>query len=531
MGFAKAQKVLAPEFGAPDILAPGLADGLDCLRIAITMYDAQGLLTYANRHFDYLFRKLPGRDTLIGLPYREIVRLEIAAGEIAASALAGGEDAFVAARCLQLSSGDYRPVDIALSDGRIVEIKARRAGDGGSIVLWSDVTGPRHALGRLEDAIALSADAFAFFDGTDRLVVCNREFATLYGRPAEALRGTAFRDMLTDAVTRGRVRIEGDRDAWIERRMDLHNAPAGAMTLETPSGAAFLVRDRRTRHGRVTVLTDVTDGRRAEAALAEQTDALARTRQELAQSATYLADLTQRLDMASSSADRTKKTLLRTMSHELKTPLNAIIGFSDLLNQMAERFGPDQVKEYATLIHAGGHNLLRLINQILDLTKLAAGKFEPRHQRIDVSGALWIAKDAYAERAAAKGIAIDADGCPVGLVAEVDEAAFGQMTAALMDNAVTFTPAGGTVTLSAWAKQGRIFLRIADDGPGVPAEDLVRILQPFEQGGRSTTDHAQGAGLGLTLTKAFAEVHGGALAIASEPGQGFAAILELPKAS
>ncbi len=104
------------------------------------------------------------------------------------------------------------------------------------------------------------------------------------------------------------------------------------------------------------------------------------------------------------------------------------------------------------------------------------------------------------------------------------------MTAALMDNAVTFTPAGGTVTLSAWAKQGRIFLRIADDGPGVPAEDLVRILQPFEQGGRSTTDHAQGAGLGLTLTKAFAEVHGGALAIASEPGQGFAAILELPKA-
>ncbi|MEJ0043131.1 MAG: PAS-domain containing protein [Rhizomicrobium sp.] len=215
MGFAKAQKVLAPEFGAPDILAPGLADGLDCLRIAITMYDAQGLLTYANRHFDYLFRKLPGRDTLIGLPYREIVRLEIAAGEIAASALAGGEDAFVAARCLQLSSGDYRPVDIALSDGRIVEIKARRAGDGGSIVLWSDVTGPRHALGRLEDAIALSADAFAFFDGTDRLVVCNREFATLYGRPAEALRGTAFRDMLTDAVTRGRVRIEGE-----PRRLD-----------------------------------------------------------------------------------------------------------------------------------------------------------------------------------------------------------------------------------------------------------------------------------------------------------------------
>lgn len=533
MGFANAQKVLAPGFEALDAAAqsPAVLDALDCLRVAITMYDARGRLTYANQHFDYLFRGLPGREALMGVSYGEIVRLEIAHGEIGHEMLVRGEDAFVAERCRQLTSGDFRPLDIMLSDGRIVEIKARRAPDGGSIVLWADVTTARNAFGRLEDAIELSADAFAFFDKNDRMVVCNKEFAALYGRGMAQLKGVTFRDMLSDAVTRERVKIEGDKTQWIERRMDLHNAPAGAMTLETPSGAAYLVRDRRTRDGRVTVLTDVTDERRAERALAEQTRTLEKTRAELAQSATYLAALTQRLDVASASADTTKRTLLRTMSHELKTPLNAIIGFSDLLNQMAERFSPEQVKEYATLIHAGGQNLLKLINQILDLTKLAAGKFEPQPVRMDVSGALWVAKDQFADRAAAKGVEIDAEGCPMGLAADIDEAAFGQMLTQLMTNALTFTPAGGRVTLSAWARDGRVSLCVADNGPGVPPEDLARILQPFEQGGRSTTDHEHGAGLGLTLTKAFAEVHGGALKLASEPGKGFTAVIELPEAA
>ncbi len=537
MGLATAQKVLAPDLGVFGTAAasPALLDALDCLRIAITMYDAGERLTYANQHFDYLFASLPKREALMGLTYGEIVRLE--AGEVAGEVLNSGVEAFVARRRAQLTEGDFKPFDLPLADGRILEIKSRRAPGGGWIVLWSDVTTARHALGRLETAIALSADAFAFFDARDRLVVCNQDYAALHGQKPEAMRGKEFRDLLDMAVGAGRVRIEGGAQGWIERRLDLHNSAAGAMTLEMKSGAAYLVRDRRTRDGHVTVLTDITDERRVEAALAEQARSLEKTRAELASSkdaaqkqATYLADLTERLDAASASADTTKKTLLRTMSHELKTPLNAIIGFSDLLGQMAERFGPAQVREYASLIHAGGHNLLRLINQILDLTKIAGAKFEPRLARMDVSGALWIAKDAFAERAAAKAITIDADGCPVGLIAEVDENAFGQMMTQLIDNAVSFTQAGGTVTLSAAAQGGRIVLSVADNGPGVAAADLARILEPFEQVGRTTTDHTHGAGLGLTLTKAFAELHGGTLAIASEPGQGFTATVALPAA-
>ncbi len=527
MATAIAQKVRAPDEQALDAAA-ALLPALDCLRIAITMYDANERLTYANQHFDYLFHGLPKRDALLGRTYGEIARLE--ADEVASAALNGGVDAFVARRRAQLTEGDFRPFDLPLADGRVLEIKSRRAPGGGWIVLWSDVTGARHALGRLETAIELSADAFAFFDARDRLVVCNQDYAGLHGRKLEAMRGADFRELLGAAVEAGRVRIDGDADAWIERRLDLHQSAAGAMTLEMKSGAAYLVRDRRTRDGHVTVLTDITDERRVEASLEKTRAELASSRDAAATQATYLADLTQRLDAAAASADTTKKTLLRTMSHELKTPLNAIIGFSDLLGQMAERFGPGQVREYAGLIHAGGHNLLRLINQILDLTKIAAAKFELRLARMDVSGALWIAKDQFAERAAAKNITIDADGCPVGLIAEVDENAFGQMMTQLIDNAVTYTPDGGTVTLSAKAQDGRIALVVADNGLGVTAENLARILEPFEQVGRTTTDHSHGAGLGLTLAKAFAELHGGTLALASAAGKGFTATVELPAA-
>jgi cell cycle sensor histidine kinase DivJ len=201
-----------------------------------------------------------------------------------------------------------------------------------------------------------------------------------------------------------------------------------------------------------------------------------------------------------------------------------------LLAQMSERFGPDQVKEYAGLIHAGGRNLLRLINQILDLTKIAGGKFELQRKRLDASGAMWLAREAFAERAEAKGVKLDAEDCPTGLLVDADEAAFEQMIHQLVDNAIAFTPAGGTVRLGAECVNRRVNLKVVDNGPGVEAEDLERILEPFEHAGRGGADHTGGAGLGLTLVKAFAELHGGCLRLASEPGRGFAATIELPEA-
>jgi cell cycle sensor histidine kinase DivJ len=107
---------------------------------------------------------------------------------------------------------------------------------------------------------------------------------------------------------------------------------------------------------------------------------------------------------------------------------------------------------------------------------------------------------------------------------------FGQMLYQLIDNAVSFTQEGGAVTLSVGFKNGQVSLSVADNGPGVAQEDLERVLQPFEQAGRGTSDHKSGAGLGLTLVKAFAELHGGALHVASQEGAGFTATIQLPSA-
>ncbi len=510
-----------------------VAAALDALRIAITVYDSQERLVFANEHYARIFAGLSGRAALEGQSYEALVRLEIAGGLIAE---AGDTEAYVALRKSQLRDGDYRPRDIHLADGRIVEIKARRTRTNGWILLWTDVTEARHVHGRLESALALSADAFAFFDSHDRLAMCTPRFAQLHGfASGDDLAGRSANDIVREAAERGRFRIDGSLSDWLEQRRDAHESPAGAVTLVAASGEAFLVRERTTPDGRITVFTDVTDARRVENALAEQTAALERAKRALAQSkravrkqASYLADLTNKLDRAEAEADTTKNTLLRTMSHELKTPLNAIIGFSDYLSTMADSAGPEQIREYATLIHQGGNNLLRLLNQILDLTKLAAGRYELQRVAVDTGGALLAARNSCAAQIEAKSLTILSDACPAGILADADETALNAMLGHLVANAVGFTQDGGEIRLSVAAKAGRVQIVVADNGPGVAPSDLARILRPFEQAGRTTSDHTAGAGLGLTLVKAFADLHGGALTLESIQGRGFTATLELP---
>ena len=300
------------------------------------------------------------------------------------------------------------------------------------------------------------------------------------------------------------------------------------MTVELVTGEAYVMRDRATvEGGRIVVFTDVTDRRRVEMALEEQRKALAETRSQAERQADYLADLARRFDRVAADADTTKTTLMRTMSHELRTPLNAIIGFSDLLQSMAEGLGPEQVREYAALIHEGGRSLLRLINQILDLTKLSAGRYKLQRDALDAGALLWSMRSAFDTRASEKGIALECSAAP-GLVLEGDESALAAMLSQLLDNAVNFTPRGGIISLSGAREDGVVRLRVSDDGPGVAAEDIARILRPFEQGGRGTSDHTAGAGLGLTLVKALAELHGGVLEIESAPGEGLTATVILP---
>src|ERR1044071_7475760 len=127
-----------------------LLHALDSLRTAITIFDPAGRLLYANAHLNYLFRSFPPRETLIGKSYEELIRLEIEGGEIASSALAGGNKPFITQRVRQLKDEEYAPRDVALRDHRVVEIKARRDTGGNTVLLWSDVTAARSQLVRLQ---------------------------------------------------------------------------------------------------------------------------------------------------------------------------------------------------------------------------------------------------------------------------------------------------------------------------------------------------------------------------------------------
>jgi signal transduction histidine kinase len=519
-------------------IAPVL-EALDCLRVAITVFDADEKLLYANSHFHYLFPSMP--PDLPGRSYADLIRLEISGGEIDTAQIADRPDDFILMRRTQLRDGAYTPRDLLLANGHVIEIKARRTRTGMAILLWSDVTAARHQFGRLEDAIALSADAFAFFDAQDRFIMGNAEYAKLSAVADLAeLEGRTFTAIVTRALKSERFVIEGDFDTWMTRRMQGHRSPATAYTLLDKSGAAYLVRDRATRDGgRALVFTDITEEKRVEAALAEQTRALSRTRSALARSqtkaqkqATYLADLTMRLDAAASEANTTKTTLLRTMSHELKTPLNAILGFSDLMTAMADRLTPDQIREYSTLVHQGGTNLLKLLNQIMDLSKMAAGRYELCRAHVDADAVVRQARESFLARAEARNIAIAAPGGDTApAIVDADESVFAAMVQHLLENAVNFTQDGGRIELAIRRAGSNIEVCVSDNGPGVCEADIARILEPFEQAGRGTTDHAAGAGLGLTLVKAFAELLGGQLRIESKPGEGFTAVIETPAAA
>jgi len=508
-----------------------LLAALDCLRIAITILDAQGRLVHANRHLNFIFPVLPPVATLVGETYEELVRRELAGGAIAKAARANGDEAFIAARLEQLAPGASAPRDLLLSDGQILEIKARRDSHGRTVLLWSDVTQARHHLGRLEEAIGLSADAVAFYDKAERFLMGNDRYAQLAGSTLAELKGKSITEVVTRAANCGHIIHDQTKKDWLARRLASHRAEASAHTLRATDGTVYLVRTRATPDGgRALVFTDITEKTRAEAALARTEKALADQRSHAERQNTYLADLSQRLDRASAEAEGAKTTLLRAMSHELKTPLNAILGFSDLMGTLADNLSVAQVREYAGLIHQGGVNLLRLVNQIMDLTKLAAGRYELRRAPLAVAQLLHRAGEPYETRAAERGIALDIVDGPAGMKIDADETIVTAMLGHLLDNALAFTQPGGQVCLSVQQEEGRIVLAVADNGPGVPPADIERILRPFEQAGH-VTHHAEGSGLGLTLVKAFAELHGGALTIQTSPGEGFTAKISFPPAA
>jgi two-component system cell cycle sensor histidine kinase PleC len=230
------------------------------------------------------------------------------------------------------------------------------------------------------------------------------------------------------------------------------------------------------------------------------------------------------------TANASKTAFLANMSHELRTPLNAILGFSEIISQ--ECFGPagsPRYAEYAGDIHASGSHLLSLINDLLDIAKIEAGRMEIEPHELDARHAFEAALKIIGAKARERGqeLAIEVDASAPPLVA--DERALKQILINLAANAVKFTQEGGRISvLGSLAACGGFQISVVDNGPGIPRDKLDRIFQPFSQVDNRYDRQGGGTGLGLALVRGLAELHGGRSWIESEEGHGCRAYVVLP---
>jgi signal transduction histidine kinase len=273
-------------------------------------------------------------------------------------------------------------------------------------------------------------------------------------------------------------------------------------------------------------------GQRIEVRTGDELEALAEQFNKMAaELKSSYADLERKVHERTAQADianRHKSAFLASMSHELRTPLNAIIGFSEVL--IERMFGELNAKqlEYLKDIHESGHHLLALINDVLDLSKIEAGRMELDLVRFDLSQALENSVTLVRERAARSGVRVSLDCDGVGEWVG-DERKIKQVLLNLLSNAVKFTPGGGRVDVSARRDNGSVQISVMDTGAGIAEADQALVFEEFRQAGGNYLRKAEGTGLGLALTKRFVELHGGSIRLSSTVGKGSTFVVTLPE--
>jgi two-component system cell cycle sensor histidine kinase PleC len=388
---------------------------------------------------------------------------------------------------------------------------------------------------RLRDAIESISEAFVLWDADNRLVMCNSKFQQLHGLPDEAVRS---------GVPYDRVLAAGKQPVITRRVCGEGSAESGAFTFEAQleDGRWLNISERRTKDGGfVSVGTDITSLKRHESQLLENdqqlrgmVEDLSRSQAALELKAHELAVMAQKYSeekTRAEAASRAKSEFMANMSHELRTPLNAIIGFSDMMQQGT--FGPlghDKYREYCSDICESGRHLLDVINDILDMARLEAGRIELNLELVDLDSLINDAIRLVSGRADEKLIVIEHTST-AGLQLHADRRAIKQIALNLLSNAVKFTPKGGKVRVQGRLVDGDVQLCIEDTGIGIPKDMIARLAKPFVQVENQYTKHHKGSGLGLAISRSLAELHGGSLRISSNDGQGTAVILRFPRGS
>ncbi|MCR5858938.1 PAS domain-containing sensor histidine kinase [Mesorhizobium sp. J428] len=384
---------------------------------------------------------------------------------------------------------------------------------------------------RLRTAIENISETFVLWDSHQRLVMCNTRFQEQAGlADADVEQGTP------------RATIEERMTAFAsERRLANGNGRNGAVTYERQfkDGRWVQVNEMVTRDGGiVSVGADITQIKQHQEKLVDSERRLMATIHDLSVArkaeedrARELAELNKkcmRETERAEAANRAKSEFLANMSHELRTPLNAIIGFSELMQ--SGLFGPlgsERYEEYVRDIQGSGNYLLGVINDILDMSKIEAGRFSIDREQIDLCPLVRETVRVISLQAAQKSITIETK-IADSMTLNADRRAIKQIAINLLSNAVKFTGPGGKISLRARKTSGAVILTIEDNGCGIPREALKKLGKPFEQVENQFTKSHAGSGLGLAISRSLAQLHGGALKIRSTEGVGTIVSVRIP---
>ena len=386
---------------------------------------------------------------------------------------------------------------------------------------------------RLRDAVETIPEAFVVWDADNRLVLCNSNFQSLHNLPDDAVEaGMPYETVIaagSKPVVRNRITNEGP-------------PLPGARTFEAQleDGRWLHISERRTKDGGyVSVGTDITALKLHEEKLMQSEKRLIATvsdlrhsQQTLEMQTVQLADLAEKYaeeKTRAEDANAAKSKFLANMSHELRTPLNAIIGFSEIMESgMFGSLGADKYHEYCGDIRQSGQFLLEVINDILDMSKIEAGRMKLDFEDIELDHLLAEAMRVVSSRADDKKITLSAEIAP-SLFFKADRRALKQIALNLLSNAVKFTPENGRITVHGRMSGGAITVAIQDSGIGIEKEALKKLGRPFEQVESQLVKSHQGSGLGLAIAKSLIELHGGAMRIRSTPGTGTLVVVRLPR--
>lgn len=373
---------------------------------------------------------------------------------------------------------------------------------------------------RLRAAVEGYNGPFALWDSRRRILFWNRAFALDFG-----LQDTLRPGMSQDTVIIARAgAVRSEKQSGEDRRTTV---------IALKDGRWIQMVERMTPDGGlITVGVDVSDTVKKEEELIKQRSKMKKAMEDLEISEGRADALARKFNQEKRKAEKaanTKSAFLANMSHELRTPLNAINGFSEILaTELYGELGDKRYKGYAQDILTSGQHLLDMINDILDMAKIEAGKMTISPQPIDPVDPVDAAVRMVRRKAADKGVDLVLEPEENLPDIDADHRAIRQMILNLVSNAIKFTPAEGKITVAVERRGPEVYFGVTDTGIGIPAEDLPRLARPFEQVEGSKDMNAQGTGLGLALTKSFAEMHGGRMVISSVEGEGTTVAFSLP---